>query len=178
MRLDIRQFPGTSSLVRDYVHAFSRLSPFFAGNPQAPGAYSEHCKQCDTRSYRRTELRRVLLAQNEGWNAPPIARQRIEELCEPRAVAVVTGQQTGLFGGPLFTLYKALTVVELARRLRGELGRPVIPVFWMASEDHDVAEADHIQLLDRSGSLVTLRHTSWASPEWCQPGTPRRCDSE
>jgi len=77
-------------------------------------------------------------------------------------VAVVTGQQTGLFGGPLFTLYKAMTAIQVAGRLRIELGRPVVPVFWMASEDHDVAEADHLQLLDRAGALVTLRHASWA----------------
>ncbi|MFI5340109.1 MAG: bacillithiol biosynthesis cysteine-adding enzyme BshC [Candidatus Methylomirabilales bacterium] len=164
MRLDIRQLPGTSSLVRDYVHAFSRLSPFFAGDPHAPEAYRRQSEQRDAHAHQRNELRDALLAQNEAWNAPPIVRQRIEELCEPRAVAVVTGQQTGLFGGPLYTLYKALTTVALAARLRRELGRPVIPVFWMASEDHDVAEADHIQLLDRSGTLVTLRHTSWMPP--------------
>lgn len=173
MRLDIRQLPGTSSLVRDYVHAFPRLAPFYAGNPQAPGAYQEHAKQCDARSYRRRELRDLLLAQNESWNAPPIVRQRIEELCQPGAVAVLTGQQTGLFGGPLFTLYKALTAVQLAARVQADLRRPVIPLFWMASEDHDLAEADHIQLLDRTGTLVTLRHAPWGSPSGCIPATLR-----
>ncbi len=173
MRLDIRQLPGTSSLVRDYVHDFSRVTPFFAGNPQAPGAYLEQSERRDAHSYRRSELRDVLLAQNARWNAPPIVRQRLEELGGPRAVAVVTGQQTGLFGGPLFTLYKALTAVALATRLRTELGRPVIPVFWMASEDHDVAEADHIHLLDRAGTLITLRHTSWASPAGFMPANLR-----
>ncbi len=164
MRLDIQQLPGTSSLARDYVHAFSRLSPFFAGDPHDPEAYRRQSEQRDAHAHQRTQLRDTLLAQNEAWNAPPIVLQRIQELCEPRAVAVVTGQQTGLFGGPLYTLYKALTTVVLAARLRRELGRPVIPVFWMASEDHDVAEADHIHLLDRSGTLVTLRHTSWMPP--------------
>jgi len=165
LRLDIRQLPGTSSLVCDYVYAFPRLAPFFAGNPQAWGAYEEHAKQRDEYSYRRSELRDVLQRQNAYWGAPAIVRQRIEELGQPRAVAVVTGQQTGLFGGPLFTLYKALTAVGLAARLGRELERPVIPVFWMVSEDHDVAEADHIHLLDRTGSLVTVRHVSWGSPD-------------
>jgi len=173
LRLDIRQLPGSSSLVRDYVHAFSRLSAFFAGDPHAPDAYRRQSEQRDARAYQRNELRDALLAQNEAWNVPPIVRQRIQELSEPRAVAVVTGQQTGLFGGPLYTLYKALTTLALAARLRGELGRPVIPVFWMASEDHDVAEADHIQLLDRTGTLVTLRHTSWTSPLGFMPANLR-----
>jgi bacillithiol biosynthesis cysteine-adding enzyme BshC len=169
LRLDIRQLPGTSSLVRDYIHAFSRVAPFFDGNPHAPHAYREQAEQRDARGYRRNELREVLLAQNARWNAPPIVRQRIEELHDSRAVAVLTGQQTGLFGGPLFTLYKALTAIDLAARLRRELERPVIPVFWMASEDHDVAEADHIQLVDRAGTPVTLRHASWASPVGFMP---------
>mgnify|MGYP001132242413 CR=1 FL=1 len=169
MRLDIRQLPSTSSLLRDYVHAFPRLAPFFAGNPQAPGAYAEHARQRDLRSYRRRELGDVLQTQNACWGAPAVVHQRIEELGQPRAVAVVTGQQTGLFGGPLFTLYKALTAIGLAARLGQELERPVIPVFWMVSEDHDVAEADHIHLLDRTGALVGVRHTSWGSPDGFMP---------
>ncbi len=165
MQLDIRQVPGTSALLRDYIHAFSRLAPFFAGDPRAPSAYQEQAARRDARAYRRDALQEVLLAQNEAWGAPAIVRQRIGELGGPRAVAVVTGQQTGLFGGPLFTLYKAMTAIAMAERLRTELGRPVVPVFWMASEDHDVAEADHLQLLDRTGGLVTLRHGAWGSPE-------------
>ena len=118
MRLDIRQLPGTSSLVRDYVHAFSRVAPFYAGDPRTPGACQAQADQRDARPYRRHELRDILLAQNAAWGAPPIVRQRIEELAQPGAVAVITVQQTGLFGGPLFTLYKALTTVSLATRLR------------------------------------------------------------
>ena len=173
MRLDIRQFPGTSSLVRDYIHAFDRVARFYAGNPQAPGAYQEQAEQRDARLYPRSQLRDVLLAQSRRWGAPAIAAQRIEELCQPRAVAVLTGQQTGLFGGPLFTLYKALTTIQLAARLQTELRRPVIPIFWMASEDHDLAEADHIQLLDRTGALVTLRHAPWGSPAGFIPANLR-----
>ncbi len=164
MRLDLRQLPGTSLLVRDYVRNFSRLGALFAADPHTPDAYQEQARQRDARAYRRSELREVLLAQNEAWGVPPIVRQRIQELAEPQALAVITGQQTGLFGGPLFTLYKALTVVQVATRLRQQLSRPVIPVFWMASEDHDIAEADHVQLLDRTGALVTVRQASWASP--------------
>ncbi len=173
MRLDLRQLPGTSSLVRDYIHAFQRVASFYAWNPQVRGAYADRARQCETHPYHRSELSDVLRRQNELWGAPPIVRQRIEELGQPGTVAVVTGQQTGLFGGPLFTLYKAVTAVQLAARLQTELRRPVIPVFWMASEDHDVAEADHIHLLDRAGTLVTLRHTPWGSPTGFMPANLR-----
>jgi len=164
VRLDIRQVPGTSVLARDYVHTFSRLAPFFVWNPQDPTAYREQAARCGARAYRRAQLREVLLGQNAAWNAPQIVRDRIEELADPRAVAVLTGQQTGLFGGPLFTAYKAITTVHLASHLQHTLGRPVIPLFWMASEDHDIAEADHVQLLDRGGALATLRVSQWGNP--------------
>jgi len=173
MRLDIRQFPGTPQLVRDYIHAFPRLEAFFAWNPRTPDAYWEQAKRCDVRVYRRSELCDILGAQNTAWNAPSAAGQHIQELREPQALAVVTGQQTGLFGGPLFTLYKALTTVRLAARLRTDLQRPVIPIFWMTSEDHDVGEVDHVNLLDRTGTLVTLRHASWGSPPGFIPANLR-----
>ncbi len=173
MRLDIRQFPGISPFLRDYVHAFARLAPFYAWNPRDPKTYQAQADLCDLRPYPRNELHSILMDQNRAWDAPEIVRLRVGELCQSGAVAVVTGQQTGLFGGPLFTLYKAVTAVRLAARLRETLKRPVVPVFWMVSEDHDLAEADHIHLLDRTGSLVALRHTAWAPPHGFIPANLR-----
>ena len=173
MRLDLRKLPGTPPLLRDYIHDFGRLAPFFAGNPRAEGAYREQAERLDSRSYPRAEMADILLAQHAAWETPAVARQRLETLRDPRAIAVVTGQQTGLFGGPLFTLYKALTTVQLADRLQAELRRPVVPVFWMASEDHDVAEADHVLLPDRTGGLATVRHAAWGAPAGFIPANLR-----
>src|SRR5690606_3523427 len=64
----------------------------------------------------------------------------LELLRDPRARVVVTGQQCGLLGGPLYTLYKAIGAVRWAERLAKELGRPVVPIFWAASDDHDFEE--------------------------------------
>ena len=167
--LDIREVPGVSPLMRDYVHNFDRLARYYGRNPHAEGEYRTLAGLCDARDYRRAALRTVLLAQQAGWEAPAAARRRIDELCTPGGLAVCTGQQTGLFGGPLFTLYKALTAVALASRLERTLHRPVVPLFWMASEDHDVPEADHVSLADRDGSLTQVRHTTWASPDGFMP---------
>ncbi len=163
MRLDLRSVPGTPRILLDYVHDFARLAPFFPADPQAREAYAEQARKLEGRSYPRQELCDLLAAQNAAWGGSTLAQQHIQALRQSRAVAVVTGQQTGLFGGPLYTLYKALTCVELAAQLQATLGRAVIPVFWMASEDHDVAEADHIQLLDGAGNLASIRHTAWGS---------------
>ena len=172
-RLDIRTLPGFSSLVHDYAHEFSRLSGYFARNPRADEEYTRLAELCDTRDYRRAELRDALLAQQDAWGGTLVARRRIEELCTARGLAVCTGQQTGLFGGPLFTLYKAFTAITLAARLEQTLRRPVVPVFWMASEDHDLPEADHVWLADRDGRLTRVRHTTWGSPNGFMPANLR-----
>jgi len=164
MQLDLRRLPTTSAVLRDYAHAFERLAPFFARNPRGAGAWDEAARQVAGRAYPRPALSAALLARHEAWGAPDLVRQRIRELGDPASLAVVTGQQTGLFGGPLFTLYKALTALRLAEQLREALRRPVVALFWMASEDHDVAEADHVVLPDRAGALYTVRHAAWGSP--------------
>ncbi len=70
----------------------------------------------------------------------------LSKLAEPGTVAVVTGQQVGLFSGPAYTVFKALTAVKLAEHLSGQ-GIPAVPVFWLATEDHDLAEVDHAWVL-------------------------------
>lgn len=81
----------------------------------------------------------------------------LEQLRDQRSVAVVTGQQAGLFSGPLYSLYKAMSAVGLAKRLERTLQRPVVPVFWVASEDHDWGEVDHAYLLDASDEVRRVK---------------------
>jgi uncharacterized protein YllA (UPF0747 family) len=68
---------------------------------------------------------------------------------------VTTGQQPGLFTGPLYTIYKALSTAALARVLERQWQRPVVPVFWVAGDDHDFAEASRVSWISADGSVVT-----------------------
>jgi bacillithiol biosynthesis cysteine-adding enzyme BshC len=85
----------------------------------------------------------VLAAQNARWAPSPARERNLELLSRPGTVAVVTGQQMGLFLGPLFTVYKAAAAIAAARALTRETGRPCVPVFWLQTEDHDLPEVDH-----------------------------------
>jgi bacillithiol biosynthesis cysteine-adding enzyme BshC len=78
-------------------------------------------------------------------------------------VAIVTGQQAGLFGGPLFVLFKALATVQVARLLT-ERGHPAVPVFWVASDDHDFAEVRSVSVIDTAGGIRTLRYSPHREP--------------
>lgn len=80
----------------------------------------------------------------------------LARLALPGALAVTTGQQPGLFGGPLYSLHKALSAVVLARQLEARWARPVVPIFWSAGDDHDFAEANHAAWLTAEGTLTTV----------------------
>ena len=90
-----------------------------------------------------------------------------DRLARGDVLAVTTGQQPGLFTGPLYTIHKALSAIALARRLESERGLPVVPVFWVAGDDHDFAEANHAAVLGKDGEVVNivLRERAHEAPQ-------------
>ncbi|HET9451323.1 MAG TPA: bacillithiol biosynthesis cysteine-adding enzyme BshC, partial [Aggregicoccus sp.] len=97
------------------------------------------------------------LARQGARLAPSPERERqLERLSRPGSVAVVTGQQVGLFLGPLYTLYKAASAIAAARALEQETGRPCVPVFWLQTEDHDLPEIEHCTVPASHGGLLRL----------------------
>jgi bacillithiol biosynthesis cysteine-adding enzyme BshC len=130
---------------------------YYARNPHDPTAPVAQAAALDARAYPRAAVSEILAEQNAGWDAGPATERNIARLTDPRALTVLTGQQTGLFVGPCFTLYKAATTVGVAAALERQLGRPVVPLFWMASEDHDLPEADHVNLLDAGHRSTMVR---------------------
>ena len=105
------------------------------------------------------------LVVGPGPEASPAARAR-EALLAGRALAVTTGQQPGLFTGPLFTLHKALTASALAEALATRWSRPVVPVFWVAGDDHDFVEINHCAVITADGAVrtVALRERAAGAP--------------
>ncbi len=85
--------------------------------------------------------------------ASPARDAALARLREPGALVVTTGQQPGLFTGPLYTIYKALSTAGLARILERQWQRPVVPVFWVAGDDHDFAEASHTSWITAEGAV-------------------------
>ncbi len=87
------------------------------------------------------------------------AEANLDRLFSPGSLCVTTGQQPGLFTGPLMTIYKAMSAIALAQRCEERLQRPVVPVFWVAGDDHDLAEANHTHILGTTNELehLTLR---------------------
>ena len=115
----------------------------------------------DAASYPRDRelLVEVLLEQNERWGAKEASTRNAERLADPTTVAVVTGQQVGLFGGPMYTVLKIVTAIQLAQRIGERTGHSCVPVFWLEGEDHDFEEVSSIHI-PHEGALRTLSLTS------------------
>jgi bacillithiol biosynthesis cysteine-adding enzyme BshC len=104
------------------------------------------------------------LARQQEARGSRLAAERARALAVPGTAAIVTGQQAGLFGGPLFVLWKALETLAVARRLEAQRQKPVVPVFWVASDDHDFAEVRATTVVDAAGALRTLRYDPEVEP--------------
>jgi bacillithiol biosynthesis cysteine-adding enzyme BshC len=145
------RLPGTSALFADYLSSFERLKGFYRHDPNDPASIRTAAIQADIPLDRRPAVVSALRRINGDSPA-------LELLAAPGTVAIVTGQQVGLFGGAAYTLYKALTALKLAHQLTDQ-GIPAVPVFWLATEDHDLAETDHCWLFgpDRRPHRVSAK---------------------
>ena len=153
--------PHQSPLFLDYVEGREALAPFY---PFAPFGGGSPLRPSPLEPGHRTDAAAMLLAQSPEWKPGPKALDNLERL-RKGAGAIVTGQQVGLFGGPLLTLLKAATAVRLAQDATAS-GSPHVPIFWMATEDHDFPEIDHVTFPGRRElRTITLKnHPSTGSP--------------
>lgn len=154
--IDIRRFPWIRRLAADYIFDHARVAEFFAGDPADPSAWRDTIARTQRHARQRDRLVPLLHAQQHARAAHPSAIDAASDLADPTSVAIVTGQQAGLFGGPLFTLLKALTAVHLAERVRAEHHVPAVPVFWIDAEDHDWNEVKACRVLDSDLKVLSI----------------------
>lgn len=148
-RTPFSSFNSFSRLFRDYTGSFDSLAEFYAWDYRSDDDVRAAADEAATLERDRSALAAALRGQARRFGLAEASDELISRLEDPEAVAVVTGQQLGLFGGPLYTLYKTLTAVRLAEHLSELTGRPTVPVFWLEGEDHDFAEVASTALLDR-----------------------------
>jgi bacillithiol biosynthesis cysteine-adding enzyme BshC len=155
--VDIRRYPGIRRLAGDYAYAYDALASFYEGNPTRPESWASAIARAHARAYDRAAIADVIAGQQQRRGAPPEARAALDRLRENGSVAVVTGQQAGAFGGPLYTLLKAVTALRLAAQVRQEHQIPAVAVFWIDSEDHDWNEVASCTVFDADVQARTVR---------------------
>lgn len=165
LTLDPRELPAAtgSNLYWDYVAGAQDALAFYSLGPldfdRALACRKDYV-------YPRRALSRQLADYNAGLGADARASANIEALSEPDTYCVITGQQAGFMGGPAYTAYKIITTIRLAEHLSKSWGIRVVPVFWLASEDHDFYEINHTYLIKSDGEIGRVRFG------WDEQGRP------
>jgi bacillithiol synthase len=152
--LPFSQIPHTTRLFTDFLAYSPGVRQFYPHSPHFSEWINARASAVQYDSGRRERVSMILERQNKSWNASPQTIANIQRL-RNGAFAAVTGQQVGLFGGPMFALYKALSAVKLAEEATAA-GVDAVPVFWLATSDHDLAEVNHVSLPGADGILRTL----------------------
>jgi bacillithiol synthase len=158
--LPFTQIPHTTRLFTDFLSYAPGVQPFYSRSPRFNEWFAAQAASLQYDPARRERVSEILRRQNSSWGAGEQTLANIDRL-RKGAAAVVTGQQVGLFGGPAFALYKALTAVKLAEEATAA-GVEAVPVFWLATSDHDLEEVNHISIPGADKHLVKLAISSHA----------------
>ena len=148
--LPFRQLPHQSKLFLQFLDDFSSVKRFY-GHPPTMAAVKKAARSLSYPQARSAEVTEILREQNAALGAGEATRTNLDRLAKG-AVAVVSGQQVGLFGGPAYAVYKAVSAVQIAQELT-RAGIEAVPVFWMATEDHDLDEV-RVSTWFREGKLT------------------------
>src|SRR5690625_4916666 len=141
MRIDAVNIRNQGQLIADYKSNRSVMK-FFDYHPFE--SVDERVEELSNRSFKREELAAILAERNTAWGAGEATLKNIKKFHNPESVVVVGGQQAGLLTGPLYTINKIISILQYAKEQEKRLDIPVLPVFWIAGEDHDFEEVNHV----------------------------------
>jgi len=159
------KLPHQSKLFLEYLHNFSKVQGFYAHAPKM-ASVTAAARDLDFSQERGNAVAAALRVQNTAFGAGPAVFENLDRL-EKGAVAIVSGQQVGLFSGPAYSFYKALSAVQVANEVTRS-GIEAVPVFWMATEDHDVDEVRHVSWFQDG----QLKRFELAAPDEQDAGRP------
>ncbi|MEF3305522.1 bacillithiol biosynthesis cysteine-adding enzyme BshC [Paenibacillus sp. GYB003] len=150
MRVERFRLEPSQPITRDYIYEYASVASLYEHNPWNEASERERAAWLGDESRPRADrdgLVKALLAYNESIGNGEAAIRHIEALRDRDTLVAIGGQQAVLFSGPLLVVYKAITVIAEAKQASERLGRQVVPVFWIAGEDHDLDEANHTYVL-------------------------------
>jgi bacillithiol biosynthesis cysteine-adding enzyme BshC len=158
MKINWKEIPKTTKLYWDFLYDFSKVAQFYAGDYQKDSSYLKLLSEIDQRSYPRKKIASLLQRQNTQYGCGQETLKNINLSTQKDSYFVLTGQQVGIFGGPLYTFYKAICAVKIAEWLSQKFKKNFIPIFGLASDDHDLSEVNFIQVSDQDNQLKKIEY--------------------
>lgn len=160
MKVETECLPGGSSLAGDFMNRYEAVKHLYGGDFRNKDSRVLRAEWLDVSEGQRADRSKVaacLRMYNEAHNSHPAVQASLALLEQPGTLVVTGGQQSGLFTGPLLVIYKAMTTIMAAKEAAEQLGRPVVPLFWIAGEDHDWDEVNHTYVLNRAGEITKIK---------------------
>ncbi len=160
MFINFSDIPGHHNLFLDYVYEFHNVKGFYSTDFRNKDSYADHfravTKEQNPLLFKLPEL---ILEQYTSNQPSSKTQKNIALLKEPKSLAVFTGQQLGILGGPLYTIYKTITTIKLAQYLNERFDEfNFVPVFWLEGDDHDFDEVNSITIINEENNLVKLTY--------------------
>lgn len=151
LKIEEHDITQTTSFGTAYLRDDPAATSFFHYSPYEHASYEQRAADLKERTFERKRLAEVIRDYLAAYRLTPAIKRHLIQLEEENSVVVLGGQQAGLLSGPLYTMYKAITILQLAKQQEEKLGIPVIPIFWIAGEDHDLQEVNHVYVPRKQG---------------------------
>jgi bacillithiol synthase len=157
MLIDFSLIPGSTKLFLDYINNFENVKSYYRLNFRDESGYEKAFSKVQNRHGQI--ISEIIEKQYKGCKPSDKTIRNIELLREENTIAVFTGQQLGLFGGPLYTFYKIFTTIKLSEYLQEKFTNfNFVPIFWMAGDDHDFEEINHIKIINPENEIETITY--------------------
>ena len=167
MFINFRDIPGQHNLFLDFLYEFDNVKEFYNKNFRDEDRFESYFSVFNEfNSAKNFKIGNYISAQYQGLNASDSTLSNIDALSFNNTLAVVTGQQLGLLGGPLYTIYKIITAIKLAEKLNNQYANyNFVPVFWLEGDDHDFEEVSSVSFINKQGELASLAYNDGLDAE-------------
>ena len=160
MYINFGDIPGNHNLFLDYLYEFENVNNFYKTDFRNKDEYLKVFRKIsENHSGFREQLSQILNAQYKSFSPSAKTQKNIDDLKDAKTLAVVTGQQLGLLGGPLYTFYKIMSAIKLSSMLSERYDEfQFVPVFWLEGDDHDFNEVRSVNIVDEKNYLTRLEY--------------------
>jgi len=167
MFINFSDIPGNQNLFLDYLYEFDNVKEFYSADFRNKENYLKVFKSvADSKNDAREKVADILKTQYSSLQSSVLTSKNIESLSDKRTMAVVTGQQLGILGGPLYTFYKIITAIKLSRHLAERYDEyNFVPVFWLEADDHDFNEVRSIKVINDNNDIINVGYSAEISED-------------
>ncbi|HPN37457.1 MAG TPA: bacillithiol biosynthesis cysteine-adding enzyme BshC [Melioribacteraceae bacterium] len=160
MFIDYKKLPNQNNLFLDYIYDFSKVKNFYIKDFRKTYNYIKHFEEvCYKQRPFAKELSEIIKKQYGDISVSKTTENNIKSIAGNNTIAIVTGQQLGIFGGPLYTFYKIITAIKLSIELKNKFyGYNFIPVFWLEGDDHDFEEVNNLSIINKENNLINIKY--------------------